>query len=719
MAHQDHSGPYREGVLLKYTNYMKGFQPRYFVLEHGTISYYRSKEELNHTCRGTLVLVNAEIKTGVGHNFVISVPGANGHHGQSYHLRANSEAERSAWIRELQLAKQFSSNRRMEKSGSLSKLHAAKPAAQKPVAATAGEPADGSDDEFFSDEESELLANPDPPLRATLEDAAAQLSALQRAAKRVLRELGAHVPADATEHLTAMTQALESLATDINRFVSMSSSHHDRWQQLFTSSETKRNALADVLESLAVEHRHLESTAERVTKASASSDDFQDAHSRLQSVSVPVAQTQATLEEAAEVEQEVQTRNVIPYKPDKKVSLWSIMKNSIGRDLSKIPMPVNFSEPISFTQRLSEDCEYYNLLDSAVAETDPHVRLALVATFTLSSFASGAWRTGKPFNPLLGETFELDRMATKGFRVILEQVSHHPPICAMHATSVNGWTFWQEFSMSSKFRGKYLEIIPTGLSHVIFDKTGDHYTWTKVSTTIHNIIVGKLWLENSGKMDVRNHTTGDVCQLNYTGYSLFSSSPARQVLGEVKDARGSLKLGMIGTWDEAMYRHAPGQPDQDRQLLWQRHEHLPNYELMYGFTKMAIESNQLTPYEKNCAITDARFRMDKNLMEAGDYDMANRMKQLLEEAQRYRRRQYEKTKTSWSPRWFELRPDPIQQGRQTHQYKGGYFEAKAANDYSAHDLVDIYDISPVADKDKEAAAMAEKAKLMNAWKGDQ
>lgn len=35
-----------------------------------------SKEEVNHTCRGTLVLVNAEIKTGVGHNFIVGVAGA-------------------------------------------------------------------------------------------------------------------------------------------------------------------------------------------------------------------------------------------------------------------------------------------------------------------------------------------------------------------------------------------------------------------------------------------------------------------------------------------------------------------------------------------------------------------------------------------------------------------------------------------------------------------
>ena len=40
----------------------------------------------------------------------------------------------------------------------------------------------------------------------------------------------------------------------------------------------------------------------------------------------------------------------MPEKPDISFSLWSIMKNSIGKDLSKIPIPVNFSEPLSFLQ---------------------------------------------------------------------------------------------------------------------------------------------------------------------------------------------------------------------------------------------------------------------------------------------------------------------------------------------------------------------------------
>jgi len=46
------------------------------------------------------------------------------------------------------------------------------------------------------------------------------------------------------------------------------------------------------------------------------------------------------------------------------------MKNCIGKDLSKIPVPVNFSEPLSMLQRLVEDFEYSEILDSAAQCSD-------------------------------------------------------------------------------------------------------------------------------------------------------------------------------------------------------------------------------------------------------------------------------------------------------------------------------------------------------------
>ena len=47
---------------------------------------------------------------------------------------------------------------------------------------------------------------------------------------------------------------------------------------------------------------------------------------------------------------------------------------------------------------------------------------------------------------------------------------------------------------------------------------------TQVATTVHNIIVGKLWVDQHGTMDIVNHTTKEVCKMTYVPYSYFSSA---------------------------------------------------------------------------------------------------------------------------------------------------------------------------------------------------
>lgn len=83
---------------------------------------------------------------------------------------------------------------------------------------------------------------------------------------------------------------------------------------------------------------------------------------------------------------------------------------------------VNFNEPLSMLQRLSEDLEYYELLDKAAKCQSSLEQMCYVAAFTISSYSTTVNRTGKPFNPLLGETFELDRLKESGYRSLCEQV---------------------------------------------------------------------------------------------------------------------------------------------------------------------------------------------------------------------------------------------------------------------------------------------------------
>ncbi|KAM7311558.1 hypothetical protein ISCGN_008465, partial [Ixodes scapularis] len=89
-----------KGWLAKWTNYLKGYQKRWFVLSNGLLSYYRNQAEMAHTCRGTISLVSAVIHTEDSCNFVISNGGT-----QTFHLKASNEIERQKWVTALELAK--------------------------------------------------------------------------------------------------------------------------------------------------------------------------------------------------------------------------------------------------------------------------------------------------------------------------------------------------------------------------------------------------------------------------------------------------------------------------------------------------------------------------------------------------------------------------------------------------------------------------------------
>ena len=131
--------------------------------------------------------------------------------------------------------------------------------------------------------------------------------------------------------------------------------------------------------------------------------------SPLKASSNNMTESKLSANSATEDDEIYPVRTKLPVmQPDKSnFNLWSHLKNCIGKELSKISMPVQWNEPLSFLQRLSEYMNYGYLLNTAASCKDAEIRLQWVATFAVSALASNLERMGKPFNPLLGETFEL------------------------------------------------------------------------------------------------------------------------------------------------------------------------------------------------------------------------------------------------------------------------------------------------------------------------
>jgi hypothetical protein len=61
------------------------------------------------------------------------------------------------------------------------------------------------------------------------------------------------------------------------------------------------------------------------------------------------------------------------------------------------------------------------------------------------------------------------------------------------------------------------------------------YTWKKVTSSVIGIITGNPVVDNYGPMEIRNHTTGEVCQLEFKARG-WKASSAYQVVGKVLDA---------------------------------------------------------------------------------------------------------------------------------------------------------------------------------------
>ncbi|XP_032375575.1 oxysterol-binding protein-related protein 3 isoform X4 [Etheostoma spectabile] len=342
-----------------------------------------------------------------------------------------------------------------------------------------------------------------------------------------------------------------------------------------------------------------------------------------------------------------------PSPNNSNISLWNILRNNIGKDLSKVAMPVQLNEPLNTLQRLCEELEYSELLDKAANTQDPFERMVYVATFVVSGYASSYYRTGgKPFNPVLGETYECDR-PDKGLRFVAEQVSHHPPISACHAESKN-FIFWQDVRCKNKFWGKSMEIIPVGTTHVTLPGFGDHYEWNKVTSCIHNILSGQRWIEHYGEISIRN-SSSDMCQCKITFVKAkYWNSSVNEVEGAITDNKGKVIHKLFGKWQEAVFCGDP----PSATCIWRANAMPVDLEQYYGFTKFAIELNELDPSLKPLLPpTDTRLRVDQRLLEEGNLETAEEQKQRIEQLQRERRKILEDNKATHQPKFFRRSKD--------------------------------------------------------------
>jgi len=331
--------------------------------------------------------------------------------------------------------------------------------------------------------------------------------------------------------------------------------------------------------------------------------------------------------------------------------LWSKVSGLVGKDTtSLLSLPVSLFEPTSVLQTMVEPLRYAELLEEACKFEDPVDRLCRVAAFGVALF-SNYTRTLKPFNPVLGETFEFVHQNQK-YKSLCEQVSHHPPVGIAH-TMGEGWTLQQESHIEAWFWGNSVDISSIGNNHFWISKTGDHYTWMNPMSCVHNIIFGRLWIEHCGDQIIKSLKTKHTAVVHFKKAGWFEGINY-EVHGEVKDGDGRIRAIISGKWNE--YVAITKVDDKGNKLepivLWRKPIDLGETTNKWKWGRFVYE---LTATDEEAILppTDSRLRGDLRALASLNMKLAAKEKNKIEDRERQKRRERDAQGKKWSPVYFK------------------------------------------------------------------
>ncbi|XP_027347176.1 oxysterol-binding protein-related protein 3C-like [Abrus precatorius] len=384
------------------------------------------------------------------------------------------------------------------------------------------------------------------------------------------------------------------------------------------------------------------------------------------------------------------------WKQEERDGYWKMMQKYIGSDVtSMVTLPVIIFEPMTMLQKMAELMEYSYLLDQADESEDPYMQLAYASSWAISVYFAYQ-RTWKPFNPILGETYEMVNHG--GITFLAEQVSHHPPMSAGHAENEH-FMYDVTSKLKTKFLGNSVDVYPVGRTRVTLKRNGVILDLVPPPTKVNNLIFGRTWIDSPGEMIMTNLTTGDKAVLYFQPCGWFGAG-RYEVDGYVYNSSEEPKILMTGKWNESMSYQpcdSEGEPLPGTELkeVWHVADVPPDDKFQYTYFAHKINSFDTAP--RKLLASDSRLRPDRYALEMGDLSKAGTEKSSLEDKQRAEKRTREAKGDNFTPRWFDLTEEvtPTPWGDlEIYQYNGKYtgHRATADNSGSIDDNVDVKSI---------------------------
>ncbi|KAF4375204.1 hypothetical protein F8388_010819 [Cannabis sativa] len=163
-----------------------------------------------------------------------------------------------------------------------------------------------------------------------------------------------------------------------------------------------------------------------------------------------------------------------------------------GSDLTRLQLPPMFNIPKSHLQCYGESvyCISDDLLGKCNTKESPIERFKAVLAWNISTLRPLLFGVS-PYNPILGETHHVSRGS---LNVLLEQISHHPPVTALHATDEkeNIELLWCQHPVP-KFTGTLIEAKMRGQREVKLMNHGETYVMNSPSLLFKFFPPGVEW----------------------------------------------------------------------------------------------------------------------------------------------------------------------------------------------------------------------------------
>ncbi|KAI3803167.1 hypothetical protein L1987_31316 [Smallanthus sonchifolius] len=232
--------------------------------------------------------------------------------------------------------------------------------------------------------------------------------------------------------------------------------------------------------------------------------------------------------------------------------IFSLLKNvRPGSDLTRFSLPAIFNIPKSQLQCYGESvyCVNNDILSRCADGETPIERFTSVVAWSISTVRPLMFGVA-PYNPILGETHHVSR---GNLNVLLEQVSHHPPVSALHATNEkdNIEMIMCQYAIP-KFNGTGIETRVLGKRQLKLLNKGEYYVMNSPNLVIKFLPVPDVeWL---GNVTIKCQETGLEAHLCYKGNSFLGrKGNYRAIRGKIISTPNMKTIYEInGHWDRTV-----------------------------------------------------------------------------------------------------------------------------------------------------------------------